>query len=321
MLRDLSLLSPRDLVWLRAASVAIGATTSSLLVPGGVFSARVERAGRGWAIVRDYPGFRLAARARADAWEVPFMIRTDLAGYYGSIPLGLLATTLLGWGCDAEATAFFVDRVERWQRRDSVQGLPIGPEACGIPGTAFLIPVDRQVAAVTDGSYRFTDDMVLFPAAGNDHAAVLRTLDDALEPLHLSRSKDKTFVYEDRLEAIEAVDRILLAYLGSALGLWGGRALGKVRAAYTEVIEGGRLDPTYHRWFVRTFTHYRDPYALDIVALDQEVFDLDPRVSADYVEECGLDRQYIVDTVMDRLRERDDMSAGARLHALRILGG
>jgi hypothetical protein len=114
-----------------------------------VRSSRVETDGNGpW---RFRPARPAHAAFRWDAVRYlkrtrAAMCKSDVQQYYPSINLGLLAESLLSWRCDRECVGFIMQVLGRWQARYRLQGIPIGPEASGVLGNAFLMPVDRALA-------------------------------------------------------------------------------------------------------------------------------------------------------------------------------
>jgi hypothetical protein len=220
-------------------------------------------------------------------------------------------------GCRYGPTAFFLERVLHWQHYSGLKGLPVGPDSSHIPGTAFLKPVDIAMQRATDGYYRYTDDIVYFvtdPAAGD----LLATLDEGLAELGLRRGVDKTEVHHDPAAAREAIDRRLFASLSNGLSSGSPVAMRAVRREFVHDIVEGAGNVRDFRWYLRVFLNRGDPFAMRWLTEDWGRFNIDPRVSADYMSSCGFADSEVVGRALDKLTlPANAEMAGADLHLLR----
>src|SRR5207247_6500344 len=112
------------------------------------------------------------------------MVRTDMKTYYVSTPVERWARLLMDAKAQYGPTSFFLERVMFWQDRGELQGLPVGPEACAIPGTAYLTPLDHVLRREAAGFYRCTGDVICF----SDRGDVLDKVDGSVEEIGLERS-------------------------------------------------------------------------------------------------------------------------------------
>lgn len=285
-----------------------------------VYSARLARGVPDWRIHgKGYGRFRQDAAKRAKRWACELMVRTDVKAYYPSISIDKLASYLLTEiRCRYGPTAFFLERVLYWQLHGGLKGLPVGPEACAIPGTIFLKRVDDEMIPVTDGYYRYTDDIVYFvnhPGLGD----LLPVFDAALGERGLMRGVEKTEVHDDPIAAREAIERRLFASLSNGLSNGSPFAMRAVKREFiNEVVEGAGNARDF-RWYVRVFSNRGDPFAMHWLVEDWNRFNIDPRTSADYFSRCGLSDHDLVDRAIEKLgRVSTDSTAGTDVHLLRV---
>lgn len=319
--RRMCLPTVRDLVLLRAAAGYIGVAVERALTPH-VYSSRLASGPPGWSFrANGYKKFQREAAQRAKRWECDLMVRTDVRSYYPSIPIERLATDLLACRCEYGPACFFLERVMWWQDQCGLTGLPVGPEACGVAGAFYLLPADQILVPITDGYYRYTDDIIYFTGAAAGGDSMLDVVDDVLRDLKLQRGTDKTEIHDDPRTAREAIQRRLLASLSNELTNVGMAVMPAVRDAFIKDVlpNPGAAAPIF-RWYLRTFTNRSDKSALQYVTSDWDLFNVDPRVSSKYVGECGLDEAQIVDRVLRKLEQPStDGTDGTDLHLLRIL--
>jgi hypothetical protein len=321
--RTMCLPTVRDLVLLRAAAGYVGLAVERALTKH-VYSSRLASGPPAWSFkANGYKRFQKEAAKRAKRWDCDLMVRTDVRSYYPSIPVERLAADLLACGCRYAPARSFLERIMWWQDHCGLKGLPVGPEACGVAGAFYLRPVDAVLIPTTDGYFRYTDDIVYFTTTVANGESMLDVLDDVLADLKLRRGIDKTEIHRDPQSACEAIERRLLASLSNGLTNVGVAVMPAVLDAFMREVlpDPGAAVPMF-RWFLRTFTNRSDKSALQYVTRTWSLFNVDPKVSADYVGKCGLDDAEIVDSVMLKLEQPAANSTdGADLHLLRVLGG
>jgi hypothetical protein len=124
--------------------------------------------------------FRASARKQFTNSEIRLLQRgdlnamcaTDIASYYPTIDLDRLETRLHDIGCDLHSVALTLSGLRKLVAVDHIAGVPIGPEASGILGNAFLIPVDRMLISLGAAYLRWMDD---FKIMGRDCPASVET--------------------------------------------------------------------------------------------------------------------------------------------------
>jgi len=319
--RSLCLPSVKDLVLLRAAAGYMALATERALadIPS-VYSGRLARGVPDWRFrAKPYERFRKDAAKRAKQWGCQLMVRTDVRSYYPSIDIARLAVYLLAdLRCRYGPTAFYLERILHWQQRQGLKGLPVGPEASHVPGTAFLKPVDVAMLPLTDGYFRYTDDIVYFvadPGLGD----LLSTLDASLGERGLMRGMDKTEVHDDPIAAREAIDRRLFASLSNGLSSRSPLAMRAVKREFIRDVVEGQGNARDFRWYIQVFANRGDPFAVRWLVSDWDRFNIDPRKSSDYVASCGLDDPEVVGRAMERLSASNaDTMSGTELHLLRV---
>lgn len=125
--------------------------------------------------------------------------KSDVSGYYMGIDAETLSETLLRIGADARAVMLIEVWLKHWQGKGVLQGLPIGPQAAGILGNAYLLPVDRALAPVAREMIRLTDawhsESTLGLALTEGRPVVQRAATLSFRS-HLSKNHDRLAVKE-----------------------------------------------------------------------------------------------------------------------------
>lgn len=317
--RRLCIPSVKDIVLTRAAVGYTAIACERALSEMPVYSARLARGVPDWRFrAEPYSRFRKDAARSAKRWSCELMVRTDVKDYYPSIPVGQLAQDLMRMGCRYGPTAFFLERVLHWQRYSGLRGLPVGPESSHVPGTVFLKPVDVAMMRATDGYFRYTDDIVYF-VADRRAGDLLDKLDENLAERGLRRGIDKTEVHHDPAAALEAIERRLFASLSNGLSSGSPLAMGAVKREFVHDVVEGLGNVRDFRWYIRVFLNRGDAFAMRWLTEDWTRFNIDPRVSADYMSRCGLADSEVVGRAIDMLGMPSNTEmAGVDLHLLRV---
>jgi hypothetical protein len=129
------------------------------------------------------------------------MYRTDVKGYYPSVDLGRLGSLLEECGCLVPAAVLILKVLQKWQLRDGLQGLPIGPEVSAVIGNFLLRPVDRSLEANGHEYLRWSDDILTFGRTLGSCQDSMVVLDDVLLNLRLVRSVEKTLPFDNVYDA------------------------------------------------------------------------------------------------------------------------
>ncbi|MFC5382116.1 reverse transcriptase domain-containing protein [Aquipuribacter nitratireducens] len=125
------------------------------------------------------------------AWETPYIVKTDIEGFYESVDHNLLS---VGLGAALRAKSTYTQAVEAFL--DAVMsgplGLPQGPPASEIFATCYLLPVDQQLEADGLRFLRYADDYVFEANDLQDGRRKLEALESRLRALGLRLSAPKT---------------------------------------------------------------------------------------------------------------------------------
>lgn len=325
-LRDLVVLSPQDLALVRAGAGRI-ATRVEQRLSNRAFGYRTTPDGAAWKFREfgkiGWERFTNTAIALLQRGNLNAMCSTDIAGYYASIDLDRLESRLHDLGCDMHAIAVILSGLRKWVSMDGVVGIPIGPEACGVLGNAFLIPVDRMLISFGAEHLRWMDDYRCMAPDEPTCRAVIGPFDALLSGQGLRRSVNKTVVYDNPRDAIDALRDGRLASLGYWLQANIVRTTDELHDAWDNDIVGQPDPPRYRfRFIVRSLKNRGDDYAAAELADDPELANIDPRLSAEYLATVGLTTPRIVEAMLGQLNDvPTDRTDGLDLHLLRSLRG
>lgn len=161
--RELAVCDPYDEVVYRALVGRVAPAVEAALGPE-VMSYRVAESGPEWRLrSRKYDDSRrlLVSAAQMNAGFAG-LGTLDVRGYYPSIRPDALAKVLSSIGLpdsEIEPLKGYLDAWADW----GIRGLPVGPEASGALGNAFLIPVDRRLRNLAVCFCRYTEDIWIMP--------------------------------------------------------------------------------------------------------------------------------------------------------------
>lgn len=322
-LRWFALVHPEDAVVLRAAAGRVAATTDPLL-SSRACAYRLRTRPPAWRFrshKKAHERYRRMAVRLLREGQASAMCSTDVRRYYPSIDLGLLASSLAGCGCDPLAVSLLQRLLDRWQDRDGLPGLPVGPEASAVLGNVFLKPVDDCLEALGVEHLRWMDDMLLLAGSPKLCRAAVGRLDHELTALQLLRSTAKTEFFDTPQEAIDHVEDRLLVSLGIAAKYEPEISQELVHLAFEEeILDTPSPHPRRYRWILRQLTNRRDPFGVRALTGDVERMNVDPRDAAEYVRVAGLDLSEVVDEIMGVLgNPPSDRRDGLDLHLLRAM--
>ncbi len=322
-LRELVVLNPRDLTLLRASAGRIARAVERRLSPRS-FGSRTMRSGAAWwfcDVRTAWRHFTDSAIGLLHRNDINAMCATDIASYYPSIDLDRLETRLHDIGCDLHAVAVTLSGLRKWAAVDEVVGIPIGPEASGVLGNAFLIPVDRMLMSLGAEYLRWMDDYKVM--ARDEHAcrSLVEQFDQFLRTQGLTRSAKKTSYYDNSLDAIAALRDPGLASLGSRLALGTDRATDELRAAFDrEIVDEDEVSRSQFHYIVRALGNRGDDYAAGALASNPDLANTDPKLSGEYLGSVGLRTPAVIDAMLSRLATKaTDRTDALHLHWLRAL--
>ncbi len=319
-LRQLALLTPRDLIVLRFAAGVIVSRVDGVLSPT-VYSYRLAQMKPFWEFKtgawKDYTrqGIKIIR-----SMKYAGMCRTDVASYYPSISLQILQRRLEQIGCDNNCVALIIRILTAYNERIAGLGLPIGPEACAVLSNAYLSPLDNRLSELGTRYLRYGDDVLLFAEKVTEYDRLLDEIDEQLSELRLLRSNEKTDTFDDPA-AIENLKSGRIDYLGHLLNLEPEYGLTNVRRDFdAEVIGDADPDPSKFRWLVKVLQNKGDNHACPALAASPEKMNIDPRVTSDYFIETGLDDSRVIEAMMTRLTAgTEDRYEALDLHFLRAV--
>jgi hypothetical protein len=245
------------------------------------------------------------------------MAQLDVREYYPSIEPSRLADVLASIGISGLNVALLARYLGAWNSMWGVTGLPIGPEASGLLGNAFLVPVDRCLRNAGVRFSRYSDDYRLFIRDDAEFAgaAELVCQQMALLGLTLNESKKK---YVPRSQMLSFAADPVLDKLGSLLRRNSSRAASEVRKLLENEVSSGQPNDTRVRFCVTALSNKGDPFGLSLVQKDLSLLDVDPKRWGRYIGE--LHKRGIVDVgwlASVAGAEPTMQTAAAQIHLLR----
>jgi hypothetical protein len=313
--RILTLVTPRENTWLRAACTGV-LETARTRMPTTVFSAALLTLPPFWRFKsHPYQKFVRSAKQAIREWACVGMYRTDVENYYPSVNLDLLLNVFMESTVAAREATFLIDTFRRWNLETCSSGIPIGPEASGVCGTFFLHPVDSALLATTRHHCRYMDDVVNLHGRELGSHAWFEVIDGALASLALRRSVSKTHHAATPEEARHLIERADLASVEAYSRGIPDIGPGTVREYYeTHIAHSSDIDVTALRACVRAFRSRLDRYPIDSFIDNPAIIDADPQVIGRYLVALPRDRE-LGDACID-LIGRHDLEA-SRLHLIR----
>lgn len=277
--RRFCIADPLDEIVLRTATGRVAVCVDQILrdaVGVHVFSHRLAKRPPGWTY-KHHSRLQRARRALGRQWiedpDFSGLGITDVSAYYPSVDPTRLTGFLLGLGGDAHAAAIIENWLSYWRSMGSL-GLPIGIEASGLLGTAFLIPADRALAALGLEVIRVTDDFWVLVDDEPSWDVALGAFDGALAGLGLNRNVEKT-------QFIAAPDdaRALVRELASAefVASPSGVELDALRDRLEEAISADPIDGQSLRFAVGGLCRVGDRFMIDVFAKDPSLIQHAPR--------------------------------------------
>lgn len=160
-------------------------------------------------------GYRLAFNAGAEEWirngyegwkhfrdksidrlanGVPYVVMTDITGFYDNIEISILLSDLRAIGCPSDAVKLLGECLNRWSHPRG-RGIPQGYSASDILAKVYLHSVDQALVQDSQQDHiRFVDDLRLFCRSTIDAKIVLMNLAGMLRQRGLALQGAKTKV-------------------------------------------------------------------------------------------------------------------------------
>jgi len=249
------------------------------------------------------------------------MYRTDIASYYPSVEIESLWSLLEECGCLVPAAILMLSIFRKWQSRDGLRGLPIGPEVSAVVGNFLLYPVDTSLEANGFQHLRWSDDILTFGQTIGSCKDSMVVLDEKLSDLRLARSVEKTLHFDNVYDARGNLLDYWLTSLTDVLQLDAEIGVDAVHSAYDSEIRGHpEVKKSRFRWILRTLQNKQDPYGCQSLARNPSLMNVDPQVSGQYLQKLGLRDSRVTDAIMDRLSQpAEDLFDALDLHLLNAM--
>ena len=104
-----------------------------------------------------------------------FVATADITDFYANVDLTELHSTCSAHVVDTPALRALFRLLDAWSR-DSVHGLPVGPDASDFLAEIALLPVDEYLVSIGATFVRWRDDYLLFGHSAAELASMLRRL-------------------------------------------------------------------------------------------------------------------------------------------------
>ena len=321
--RNLTWLDPYDDMGLRVLVGRMTAMIKRACDRAYVFSYPLASTGPGWSTLshrhaqaqRRDRGISLLNDPRCRALGV-----FDVAEYYASIDLDVLADQLLTLNAPAGAVRALRGALESLAESTGVTGLPIGFEGSGPLANIYLLPADDVAASVRLGFVRYTDDSWLFLPQLGDWQYARDEYESRLARLGLHLNETKTQVHD--------------AFFGDAAGIIRHGLLDSITEGDTKRVSADEAvdilnaateepDGQAFRFAMGALKNDQDPRGLEHIEAHCELFDQEPKVVADYLVQLAkkpavrrrIDPEWIVD-IADR--PGNGRTLAGQLHACRV---
>lgn len=278
-LRQLTVCDPFDDVVFRSLVGRVAADID-LALSDGVLSYRLVDFGPGWQTRNHRYGDenrRAEVAEHLSVADFGGLGMLDVRQYYPSITLDPLASVLSAIGCADADIGGVVSYLRYWQEVWGVQGVPIGPEASGLLGNAFLIPADARLHDLGIPFSRYTDDFRLWLPGATWWPVARDAMLEALASLGLAANPAKTRHYETahgvRLQLVNNdLDTLrLVLKADAALGLRITRDL------FDQECAKGKRDRRRLAFLLGVLRNRVDPYGLPAAMNDPRLLQVDPR--------------------------------------------
>jgi hypothetical protein len=145
--------------------------------------------------------------SRTAAASAPAVLVTDISDFYSQIYHHSVENYLLQAGASQEYTDT-VKRMLSHLTSGVSRGIPIGPYAAHLLAELVLSPIDRLLATVTCGFFRYADDIHIICRSRSEAVEILYELANALDACKLALNYNKTKLH-DREAFIAIADKML----------------------------------------------------------------------------------------------------------------
>ena len=277
-----------------------------------VQSTRFRQVGRGFGA----EGWRAARRRRGtvvDRKASSGVGGFDVASHFGSVrwdTLALVMHSCMVTDGACEELLEFLDACGAWP--GSPDGLPAGPMASALLGTAVLLPADRVLARLQVPYERWVDDFVIAAPTEDGYVAAREAVNEVLAVNGQSLNQAKDWYNQPAELASASLDGFELSDLDNGQPDFTASALAEAIA--TE-------DPKRCRSILGGMRSREDGGAVPLVATNDVIWELAPKYAGDYLLTC---RGELTHDHLDEMTERcssdpTDRGAAGIAHCARVL--
>jgi hypothetical protein len=282
-LRPMTVADPFDEIMFRVlVGRAAGAIDDAL--GDEVNSYRLVEAGPGWT-VRDYTYARDLRidelRQRASCPGFAGLGTLDVRKYYPSIDPSRLGAVLTSVGVPEEVADPLIAFLYGWHVW-GVEGVPIGPEASGLLGNAYLLSVDAALRGVGVDFGRYTDDYRIWVPAP-EWADVHALVDEAVRKLGLCLNTRKTRHMHRGADVLSQLTRGDLDELSVLLRLDPAAGLLRTYEMFDEEVASPAPDGLRLKFLLGVLRAREDSHGLQAVVQRPELLQADPKAWARYL--------------------------------------
>ena len=139
-----------------------------------------------------------AVKSYAQDNDIKYILRLDIANYFGSLNLKTLMSALDDFGINAGVSYVLERLLLSFSGGDGSRGIIQGVYPSDMLGAFYMNPVDQLFDDLDVKSARYVDDLYIFVGSVDEADAVLRRLIPFLRSYDLSINESKSFVFPKR---------------------------------------------------------------------------------------------------------------------------
>jgi Reverse transcriptase (RNA-dependent DNA polymerase) len=220
-----------------------------------------------------------------DRGDRPIMCRTDITEFYPSVALCILELQLFAANCDSAAVTRLLRMFEFWHESSNLRGLPIGLQASSVVSNFFLNPVDRALERAGLLHRRYGDDMLIFTENSQVNRVGVELLDKRLDDLRLTRSVEKTDIFDDPNKAKANLRDAETDYLASCQRILPAGVATYVleRAFDRDILTAQKINASRLRYILKALKGKGQRYRTLDLARRFDIMNLDPKNTTEYL--------------------------------------
>lgn len=268
----------------------------------------------------DISGRRENAVRRIQSDDFEGMGIFDVRSFYPSIDVEVLGELLVAIDADEAVVRRLCDALVAFVDSVGLGGIPIGPEASGPLGNAYLLPIDAELQSMGVDFYRLTDDVWTFATLTSPWSAILSRVDVVIEALGLELAKEKTDFFPQPVDAIRYVTDALISATDGWLEF--GRDVGvEVLRIFVDTLEDDPAPtPRRFRFAMNRSRALSDMYAVEVLTRRTDLLETDPRSAGDYLRTAARKKRRYVEPLLPYVEKAPaPRTEAVHLHLLRAL--